>query len=53
MTCNAKLGDLMTSTDETRESMIREVRSELSREMAFALPSTRMTVERQREIRMD
>ena len=44
MTCRAKLADLITSTEETRESMTRERRGELSMDIAFALPFTMMTV---------
>lgn len=52
-TCRAKLGHLMTSTELTRESMMSDVRDELSSERALALPLTRMVVFLQREMRMD
>ena len=43
----------MTSTEETSESMMMDVRDELSMEMAFALPLTRMVVFLQREMRIE
>jgi hypothetical protein len=43
----------MTSTEETRLSMMMEVRDELSMEMALALPLTRMVVFLQREMRIE
>lgn len=52
-TWRAKLGHLMTSTEETRLSMMMEVRDELSMEMALALPLTRMVVFLQREMRIE
>lgn len=52
-TWSAKLGHLMTSTEETSESMMMDVRLELSMEMALALPLTRMVVFLQREMRME
>ena len=53
MTCRAKLGHLMTSTEEMSESIMIEVRDELSMEMAFALPLMRIVVFLQREMRME
>lgn len=52
-TWSAKLGHLMTSTEDTRESMMSDVRDELSRERAFALPVMRMVVFLQREMRIE
>lgn len=52
-TCMAKLEDLMTSTEETRDSITRERRGELSIDMAFALPFTMIVVLEQRLIRME
>jgi hypothetical protein len=52
-TCNAKLGHLITSTELTSESMMSDVREELSSESAFALPLTRMVVFLQREMRIE
>jgi hypothetical protein len=52
-TWSAKLGHLITSTEETRESIISEVRELLSRERALALPLMRMVVFLQREMRME
>jgi len=52
-TWSAKLGHLMTSTELTSESMMRDVREELSSERALALPLTRMVVFLQREMRME
>ena len=52
-TWSAKLEDLITSMDETRDSTMRERRGELSIEMAFALPLTIMVVLLQRLMRME
>ena len=52
-TWSAKLGHLMTSTELTSESMMRDVRDELSSESALALPLMRMVVFLQREMRME
>jgi len=52
-TCSAKLGHLITSTELTSESMMSDVREELSSESAFALPLMRMVVFLQREMRME
>jgi hypothetical protein len=43
----------MTSTELTSESMMRDVRDELSSERAFALPLMRMVVFLQREMRIE
>lgn len=51
-TWRAKLGHLMTSTELTSESMMRDVRALLSTEMAFALPTMRIVVLLQREMRI-
>ena len=42
VTCKAKLGHLMTSTEDTRLSMTRLVRGLLSMLIALALPKRRM-----------
>jgi hypothetical protein len=52
-TCSAKFGHLMTSTLETSESMMSEVRDELSSDRALALPLMRMVVFLQREMRTE
>jgi len=52
-TWSAKLGHLITSTELTSESMIRDVRELLSSESAFALPLMRIVVFLQREMRME
>ena len=49
----ATLGDLITSTDETRESRMSETREELSMEMALHLPRTRTVEPEHREIRIE
>lgn len=52
-TWRAKFEDLMTSTDDTRDSTIRERRGELSIEIAFALPFTMIVVLLQRLMRIE
>lgn len=52
-TWRAKFEDLMTSMEETRDSITRDSRGELSIEMAFALPVTMIVVLLQRLIRID
>lgn len=52
-TWRAKLEDLMTSIEETRESMMRERRGELSIEIAFALPLMTIVVLLHRLMRME
>lgn len=53
MTWSAKLEALITSIDETRDSMIRDRRGQLSMEMAFALPLSIIVVLLQRLMRID
>ena len=53
MTWRAKLGDLMTSIDETSDSTMSERRGELSMEIAFALPLMITVVLLQRLMRME
>jgi hypothetical protein len=52
-TCSAKFGHLMTSTELTRESMMSDVRTELSSDKALAFPLMRIVVFLQREMRME
>ena len=52
-TCRAKFAHLMTSTDDTKESMTRASLGELSIEIAFALPLTMMVVLLHRLMRME
>jgi hypothetical protein len=52
-TCSAKFGHLITSTEETSESMMSDVRDELSSDRALAFPLMRMVVFLQREIRIE
>jgi hypothetical protein len=52
-TWSAKPGHLITSTDETRESIMMDVLVELSIEMALAFPLTRMVVFLHLVIRID
>ncbi len=52
-TCSAKFDDLMTSTEETKESMISERRGELSTDMAFAFPLMMIVVLLHRLIRIE
>lgn len=47
------MGHLITSTELTMESTMRDVRDELSRERALALPLMRIVVFLQREMRME
>ena len=53
MTWRAKLLDLMTSIDETRDSTMSERRGELSMEIAFALPLIMTVVLLHRLIRIE
>jgi hypothetical protein len=52
-TWRAKLEDLMTSMEETRESIMSDSRGELSMEIAFALPLITIVVLLQRLIRIE
>jgi len=53
MTWRAKLLDLMTSIDDTRDSTMSERRGELSIDIAFALPLMMTVVLLQRLIRIE
>ena len=52
-TWSAKLDDLITSIEDTSDSITRDRRGELSIEIAFAFPLTMIVVLLQRLIRME
>jgi hypothetical protein len=53
VTCMAKLDALITSTEDTSESMMSDSRGELSIEIAFAFPLTIMVVLLHRLMRIE
>lgn len=53
MTCTAKLGHLITSRADTRESRMMDVLGQLSIEIAFALPVMRIVVFLHRVMRIE
>lgn len=53
VTCIAKLEALITSTEETKDSMMSDSRGELSIEMALAFPLIIMVVLQHRLMRIE